>query len=250
MVSQKSLRLYSGILVLLLIPIVLAWVLSLFLNTSEPTPIVKKSEITDNQSADKEVEQQIQNILNRYNMSLDGELDELFDQVFERWMAGGQNPDDLDKMAEELSQTLEKSHLKDNLKLPYFEQQSWAEEKLILLKQANQHPIDISLEHCVEENPDSFGRCFLAHIQLWEKDLKNHYDIILTKINGKTRQDFITAQESWYNHMMTEQNLAESMLSKKKSDQELAQDRMDILFKILQTVKARSLELEALKEKL
>jgi len=164
-------------------------------------------------------------------------------------MSAGQNPEMLEKMAHELSETIEKSPAKNQLKIPVLPEDSWTEDKLVQIKKANNHPLDISLEHCVEQNLDEIGKCFLSHIQFWEKDLKNHYDLILSKTKGKTKQEFIAAQESWYNNLLAQQKFAESMLSN-TSKKKLAESKIDLLFQILQRIKERALELEDIKNKL
>ena len=256
MFSKKNIQVYAKIGMILIIPIFLAYLMSLFLGHSntmkkEEKPVkkeVQKKEV--DRKYEEELEEKINAILKKNDLSLDEPVDNLFDEVFDRWMDGGQNPELLEKMAIELNEIIEKSPVKKKLQIPVLPEDSWTEEKLMQIKAANNHPLDLSLENCVEQNLDQIGKCFLSHIQLWEKDVKNYYDLILAKTKGKRKQEFITAQESWYNNLLAQQKFEESMLPNKTSKQRLAESKIDLLFQILQRIKDRALELEEIKNKL
>ena len=252
MLNKNDIKFYLKVTGILLLPIFFAYCLSLFLSLAEEKPKSTKNFQVEKsvEKSEKELEQEINALLKQHNLSLNTPLDELFDEIFDRWMESPQNAQTLEQLANELSEKIEKSPYKDQLQIPALKDVTWSDEQWAALKQNNQHPLDISLEYCVEQNFEAIGNCVLSHIQLWEKNIKTSYDVIVAKTKGKTQKDFIAAQASWQEHVMAEQKLAESFLPTTGSAQKIKEAKTKLLFDILQRIKERALTLEAMQQQI
>lgn len=235
---------------LLLVPILIIWILSLLLTNNETeekqdpkaTAFAQKQTV---QEAEKDkLEKEIETILKKNNLSLDQTADEIFDELFEKWNASEKDQVAIEKMLDELNEKIEKSPLKDQLKINFLEEGPWVEQKLLDYKEKNNHPLDVSLENCVEQNLEKLGPCFMSHIPLWEKELKKNYDILTKKFSGDAQKNFIKSQELWYENLMAQQKLAESLIDKKATQEVIARKKIEILLDILQQIKDRCLILE------
>jgi uncharacterized protein YecT (DUF1311 family) len=65
--------------------------------------------------------------------------------------------------------------------------------------QQAQHPLDVTLEKCMEKNPSTHGsiNCIVEAQQQWDAELNKQYKMLTQKLNAEQKTALLNAQRAW-----------------------------------------------------
>ena len=80
-------------------------------------------------------------------------------------------------------------------------------------QETNVHPIDKSMENCIDKNASTAGtvKCTDIAYRMWDKELNKNYQTVMSKLKPADKQTLKTAQLEWLKYRDTEFKLVDTI---------------------------------------